>query len=167
MRFGKKLIAAAAASLMMMGTASADWNGLYAGVYTGPVYTPGGGPVFQYNVGAQAGFNFVRGNFVLGLGFDAGPGLIGGGAAIFCCTFSATIRAGALISPDVLLYALAGAGSTIVPGATMGTIFGLGAELAIGEKLGVFAEVRRGTLAFGQPPASAFPSFRLGLNIHQ
>jgi hypothetical protein len=165
MRFGKKLVAAAAASIMMMGSASADFAGLYAGAHGSIIRAPLGGPIFAFETGAQAGYNFTPGNFVIGLGFDGGVTVIGG-AAIFCCAFNATIRAGGLISPDVMLYALAGVGNNYVPApGILGSVFGFGAEVAIGTSMGVFAEVRR-LNAFGLPPISAFTQVRIGMNVH-
>jgi hypothetical protein len=166
MSFGKKLIAAAAASLMMIGTASADWNGLYAGTFGGITKSPMGGPVTHVSVGAQAGFNFVPGNYLVGLAFDTSAAIIGG-AAIICCEATAALRFGAFVGPDVLVYGTIGLGFhyPFMP-APMVTALGAGAELAIGTNLGLFGELRRYRV-FGAPPNTAYTEFRIGMNFHQ
>jgi hypothetical protein len=165
MSFGKKLIAAAAASVMMIGSASADWNGLYAGTFAGVTKAPGGGSIFSFNVGAQAGFNFVPGSFLVGVNFDAGASIIGG--AIFIGDVTGTIRLGGFISPDVLLYTAFGFGTHFPYFAgTNATVLGAGAEVAIGTNLGLFGELRRYRI-LGGPPASAYSELRIGMNFHQ
>jgi hypothetical protein len=167
MRFGKTLMAATAASLMMMGTALADWNGLYVGTFFGLTKSPMGGPVVAVTPGAQAGFNFVPGNYFLGLGFEAAPALLVPGVTPISTDFAVVARLGALVGADVAVYGLVGYGSQytyMFPLSAL--IIGVGAEVAIGDRIGLFGEIRR-INAPGAPPPGAYGQFRLGLNVHQ
>jgi hypothetical protein len=165
MKFGKTLMAAAAASVMMIGAASADWDGPYFGTFAGVTLNPGGASVLAGNVGLTGGFNLVPGNFLVGIRMDAGASLIG--PTLLIGDVMTSVRIGGFISPDVLLYGTAGYGThyPYIAG-TSATMFGLGAEIAIGESLSLFGEVRRYNTP-GGPPVNALPAFMFGMNINK
>lgn len=168
MKFGKTLMAAAAASAMMIGTASADWDGAYVGVYGGVTMTPMMGPIIAANVGFAGGFNLIpgSGNFLVGLRFDAGAALIAG--TFLLMDHTASIRVGGFISPDVLLYGTVGMGAHypyISP--LLASMLGVGAEIALGANLSAFAELRRNNVIPGGVPASAYTSVMIGMNINR
>jgi hypothetical protein len=166
MKFGKTLMAAAAASAMMIGTASADWDGAYFGTYGGVTLAPGGAGVLAANVGFTGGFNLVPGNFLVGVRFDAGAALVAG--TFLLMDQMASVRFGGFISPDVLLYGTVGLGAHypyISP--ILASMLGIGAEVALGSNLSVFGEIRRNNVIPGGVPATAITSIMIGMNINR
>jgi len=127
---------------------SFDWAGLYVGAYVA-------GPLEGYEVGGQAGFNFVRGNLLFGAAAQVGA------IGFQAITIGGTARAGLLLGQTdrILVYAAAGAKFIPAATATLFTAVG-GVEIGIGERLSVFGEA--GVAVLGGP----FPTFRAGINFH-
>ena len=109
-----------------------DWAGPYAGVYGGFFFGPG-----LIQTGVQAGYNFVSGGFLAGIEASAGAVISGG------IGFEGTLNArlGAILGSRVLLYAEAGFGYIVPPGAFLISVGG-GAEFAVGQSASVFAEAK-------------------------
>jgi hypothetical protein len=171
MKFGKTLMAAAAASAMMIGTAStasADWDGTYFGTYGGVTFAPFMAALMSASVGFTGGFNLTpgTGNFLVGVRVDAGAMLLAG--TFLLNEVMASVRFGGLLSPDVLLYGTVGMGTHypyISP--AMASMIGVGAEIALGGNLSVFGEVRRNNVIPGGVPATAYTSIMLGMNVNK
>jgi hypothetical protein len=149
---------ASAADPLMLGSQSGaagfSWAGSYLGLYTGWLFTPLG---TVDRIGGQAGYNFVRGRFLIGIeGHGGAIFTVGPGAA----EVELSARLGAILRSRFLLYGEAGIGMV----ADQGTYtFGGGVEVAVGDSFSLFAEAKRfGTFASG----CCNNTVQLGLNFH-
>ncbi|WP_193336046.1 outer membrane protein [Devosia beringensis] len=124
-----------------------DWEGLYAGVNVGGVFTNTNGltnlqtNASQFSVGGAVGVNFiaydpillgleVQGDYVFQDGDDAGM-------------FLALARVGAVVTDQVVVYAAGGVGLTSRSGTTDNGIYALGGgvEVAVTDAVSVRGEV--------------------------
>ena len=123
-----------------------DWDGLYAGVNLGGVFTNANGlnnldlNTSQFSIGGAVGVNFtvadpiivgleVQGDYVFQNGDDAG-------------LFLALARVGAVVTDQVLVYAAGGVGLTTGNGTNNGIYaLGGGVEVAVTDAVSVRGEV--------------------------
>ncbi len=148
-----KVLAAAAASMMVAGTAVAadvnpvmipavqattpppaptfNWNRFYVGTYGGAWFDIGPFGFDTLRTGLRAGYNYQISQFVLGAGVEVGVYDFSG--LVF--EIYGTGRAGFLVTPNLLLYALAGLGYDTDFGGAM--MLGGGVELAVSQNLTV------------------------------
>lgn len=118
------------------GPVAFDWSGVYAGVVVFPAY-----PI----VVGQVGFNFVRGNFLVGV---AG----GGGVAIFqgpTFVLQGSARAGLLLGQRDRVLVFAEAITQGAPGLGFGFSFGGGVEVRLNDRLSVVGSLGLGYIATG------------------
>lgn len=109
-----------------------DWSGLYFGANGGVFYT---GSIYP-SVGAQVGFNMVRGSFLFGVEAQAGVIFAGGIAPEIYLNG----RLGFILGDRVLLYGEAGVGFIVGPGPVWDA--GGGVEIGVRDTLSVFAEAK-------------------------
>ncbi|MBS3848339.1 hypothetical protein PSC71_15375 [Devosia sp. J2-20] len=127
-------------------SAGFSWEGLYAGVNAGGVFTNANGltnlqaSTSQFSVGGAVGVNFiaydpillgleVQGDYVFQDGDDAGM-------------FLALARVGAVVTDQVMVYAAGGVGMTSRSGTTENIYaIGGGVEVAVTESVSVRGEV--------------------------
>jgi outer membrane immunogenic protein len=123
-----------------------DWEGLYAGVNVGGVFSGNGvnnlqPGTSQFSIGGAVGVNFivadpillgleVQGDYVFQDGDDAG-------------LFLALARVGAVVTDQVLVYAAGGVGVSSRSGAASSGIYALGGgvEFAVTDSVSVRGEV--------------------------
>lgn len=131
-----------------------DWSGLYFGFNGGVFYT---GTIYP-SLGAQVGFNMVRGRFLAGI--EAEAGVIYTGAIIPEAYLNG--RLGFVLGERVLLYGEAGVGFIFGPGPVWDA--GAGLEIGIRDTLSIFTEAALigafggGTVAY---------SITAGVNFHR
>lgn len=148
-----------------------DWAGPYVGVFAGfirvplvrsiPINQAVVNPNLIFDAGVQAGYNFVRGNFLVGVEGRAGLVFVGMPPGT---VFSLSGRAGVLLGAQdrALLFGAAGIG---VAPSTFGPFWsaGGGLEVAVGERWSVFGETRvLNSLGKG----GSTLSFQVGINFH-
>lgn len=127
-----------------------DWGGLYVGAYVA-------GPLDGIEVGGQAGFNFVRGNFLFGAAAQ-----VGAAVGFQVLTVGGTARAGLLLGQQDRVLVFASAGAKLIPaGPSLWISATGGVEIGIGERLSVFGEA--GMIVRG---GAFLPAFRAGINFH-
>lgn len=123
-----------------------NWEGLYAGVNLGGVFTNANGlnnldiNVSKLSVGAAAGVNFIVADPIL-LGLEVQGDYVAqavDGAGMFL----ALARVGAVVTDNVLVYAAGGVGLT-TKGGTTDSIYALGGgvEVAVTDAVSVRGEV--------------------------
>lgn len=119
----------------IMESAGFSWDGLYAGVQFGGLFYPA--PERAYgSIGAHAGVNFIVADPVL-LGVEATADYLNNGG-IGVGQYFANARVGAVVSDNVLLYAIGGVGVETIGGFTNGIYqLGAGVELAVTEAVSV------------------------------
>lgn len=177
-----RVVAAAVASVMLIGSAAAadpapvyipgvapvvaapapafSFAGTYFGVTSLEVRTLGGAGLF--------GFNIVRGRLLAGIELRAGAAINGE----FLGVVSATARAGVLLGDRVALYGLGGAG--ILLGNAGGGIeaagfytFGTGLEYAVSDRVSVFGETRAIGAFGGMGGFAECCAVQVGVRIHR
>ena len=168
----------------------ASWTGFYFGINAGGVSIDAGTPdnISGYTVGARLGYDYQFGNgFVLGVLGDAElstadqtitPGGFPNISIENKSIFTANLRAGFTVTPNLLLYATGGYSyfdmkisdpgfflARPLPGSADGWNIGLGAELRWTPNLSVYAEYRYHDLdlnrAFGDADVN---QIKVGLN---
>ena len=117
-----------------------DWEGLYAGVRAGGVFTSGGANTSYGVLGGAVGVNFlpadpflvgleVTGDYVWGNGVNSGD-------------FFANVRAGAVVTDAALVYAIGGVGVTTANNVSTSVYqLGGGVEFAVTDVVSVRGEV--------------------------
>jgi len=108
-----------------------DWNGFYLGLNN--AYVNSGGA--EWGIGGVAGFNVQDGAMVYGAELEANA-LVAGGV-VTGGLYQATARAGYLVSDDVLVYGVGGAGYDT--GVGHGLV-GAGMEFALTQEVTLGAE---------------------------
>ena len=117
----------------IMESAGFSWDGLYAGMQFGGLFYP---TTSYGSVGIHAGVNFVVADPIL-LGVEATADYLNNGN-IGVSQYFANARVGALVSDQVLLYAIGGLGLETIGGFTNGIYqLGAGVELAVTEAISV------------------------------
>lgn len=138
-----------------------DWSGPYVGAYGGAIFNDPFDPIYQ--VGLQAGFNFVRGRFLGGAEAYAEYRISSGFGNHWSA--GANARAGALLGERALLYGEAGAGYVFTLGGFPVWTAGGGVEVGLGRAASIFAEVKA-INTFGGGPATRGLQAQAGLNWH-
>ncbi|MCW5715706.1 MAG: hypothetical protein KIT43_14435 [Bauldia sp.] len=109
-----------------------DWDGIFFGTF-------GMIPLFA---GAQVGYNFTPGNFLVGVTLRGGA-LVDSPPVLFS---SVSVRAGLVLGAQdrAVVYGTAGLVGLWNPGVGVGALatFGGGAEFAVNDRLSVFGETR-------------------------
>ncbi|MDB5614447.1 MAG: hypothetical protein JWQ22_2100 [Devosia sp.] len=118
-----------------MESAGFSWDGLYAGAQFGGLFYRA--PERAYSsIGVHAGVNFVVADPIL-LGLEATADYLNNGG-VGVGQYFANARVGALVTDQVLLYAIAGVGVETIGGFTNGIYqLGAGVELAVTEDISV------------------------------
>jgi hypothetical protein len=138
-----------------------DWSGIFIGAFGSVNFETGLG-VSWYNVGGQIGYNIVRGRILLGVTGQAGSWINTGGSGFL---LQANGRVG-FVFDRIVPYALVGYGAYGPSGAVDRFLdIGLGAEIALGQRLSAFGEVRYEWFP-GFPPPPHFIRFEFGVNLH-
>ncbi|WEK04530.1 MAG: outer membrane beta-barrel protein [Candidatus Devosia phytovorans] len=115
-----------------------DWEGLYAGARIGGVFAD---DVSGLAVGGAVGVNFLPADAFL-LGVEATADYVWSDDFEDYGDFYANVRAGAIVTDSVLVYALAGVGVAAVDGDSTGVYqLGGGVELAVTDSITVRGEV--------------------------
>jgi len=115
-----------------------DWSGPYVGAYGGAILYPPGDPIYQ--IGAQAGFNFQRGAFLVGAEAYGEYRLSTGFGNHWSA--GANARAGAVLGERFLLYGEAGVGYVFQGGGFPVWTAGGGVEVGLGRAASIFAEAK-------------------------
>jgi outer membrane immunogenic protein len=116
-----------------------DWNGFYAGVYTGGQFSQVGGD--QVGLGITAGVNAQFGFYLLGAEV-AVHGLTGGvGETSYGQILG---RAGLVVTDDVVVYAAGGYGIDLGEPAEDDVLVGGGVEFAVTDSVSVNAQYLHG-----------------------
>jgi opacity protein-like surface antigen len=129
-----------------------NWAGPYVGAYGGYLF----GPNF-FQIGGQAGYNFVSGGFLGGAEIQAGA-IIAGGVAF---EGNLNARIGAILGSNFLLYGEAGVGTFAFT--TFTYTFGGGVEVGVGSSTSLFVETK-GLGAFGGGCCAI--TVQTGVNFH-
>ncbi|MGJ8528221.1 hypothetical protein [Maritalea sp.] len=108
-----------------------DWNRYYIGLNSSYIVSG----TNYWGIGGVAGINIQDGSMVYGGELEASARIIGGN--ISGGIYEATVRAGVLVSDDVLLYATGGGGS--YNGVGVGLV-GAGMEFAVAQDVTIGAE---------------------------
>ena len=131
-----------------------DWSGLYVGGYAGLLWDAG---IDFVQLGAQAGFNIVRGALLAGIEGQVGAVLVLPGVGLEA---DINARLGAVLGQRVLLYGEAGVG--IITGTPIWTAGG-GIEVGLRQSLSVSAEAKA---LFTFPTTFQGVTVQLGMNFH-
>ena len=140
-----------------MVAAGFDWGGLYAGVVVEGVFVPGG-TFGWYVAAAQLGYNLTFNRFLIGASAAVGAWFDGFGGGP---TVEFVGRAGVALD-RVAIYGLLGAVGYGPGGISWFAMGGAGIEVAVGDRLSVFGEVRLEELF--TPPF--YPHVTGGVNLH-
>lgn len=117
----------------IMESAGFSWDGLYAGVQFGGLFYPAPEPAYG-SIGLHAGVNVTIADPVL-LGVEASADYLNNGG-VGVGQYFANARLGALVTDQVLLYAIGGLGIETIGGFTNGLYqLGGGVELAVSEAI--------------------------------
>lgn len=137
------------------GTPGFSWGGAYLGVYAGRTFTTLG--TFD-RVGGQAGYNLVRGQFLVGVEGHGAVIITPSGPAAAEVELSA--RLGVILRSRLLIYGEAGIGMLADQGVYA---FGGGGEIAVRDSFSVFAEAKTfGTFLSG----CCSTTVQFGVNYH-
>lgn len=119
----------------IMESAGFSWDGLYVGAQVGGLFYPA--PTATYgSIGAHVGVNFVVADPIV-IGVEATADYLNNGGPS-AGQYFVNGRAGVLVTDDVLLYAIAGAGVETYNGFTNGIYqLGAGVELAVTDSITV------------------------------
>lgn len=132
-----------------------DWSGPYVGTRAALMLCNG---TCWLNLDVHAGYNLVAGRFLAGVELGIGRYLLDGEGL----EFNAMARAGVVLG-RVLVYGKAGIVGYGAAPFDYYLAFGGGAELAIGDRLSVFAGVTAERITTGGP---FYPGIEAGLNFH-
>lgn len=143
----------AAAPPPPMAAPAFDWSGLYFGISAGRIVGP-------LEVQVQAGYNIVRGRFLVG--GEVAAGVAYAGSIAFSATANA--RLGMLLGDRALLYALAGIEYLFAPAPLLWTARG-GVEFALNDRMSIFGEA--GVVGAFSGGIAPFVTFRAGVNLHR
>ena len=123
----------------IMESAGFSWDGLYAGVQFGGLFYAA--PTMAYgNIGIHAGVNFIVADPIM-LGVEATADYLNNGGPS-AGQYLINARVGAVVTDQVLLYAIGGAGIETFNGFTNGVYqLGGGVELAVTDAISVRAQV--------------------------
>lgn len=178
MKFPAKLVAGIAGSFLFAGAAAAadiapimppmaapivvpvPVASPFAGLYVGNAFGITLGERI-FTDAAVVGFNFVNGRRIVGIEgkIGVGPLFTGGGVTPFV---AANVHAGLQIGDRAQVYGTAGGGYIVGPGAFF-VSGGIGAEVLLGDRLGVFGEARVIQFFVGAPITA---QFNFGINWH-
>ena len=137
-----------------------NWSGPYVGVYAAGIFNPPGDPIIP--VGAQAGFNFVRGSFLAGAEvygeyrfWDVENHWSAG----------ANARVGGVLGERLVLYGEAGVGWVSALGGFPVWTAGGGLEIGLGRNASLFTEVKA-IAPFNAGPGARGIQAQAGVNFH-
>jgi len=128
-----------------------DWEGLYAGVRLGGQFTSSDATTNGYNtlaagttsgvLGAAVGVNFIPVDPIL-IGAEVTGDFLWNNTATNSSEFFANLRAGAVVTDSVLVYAIGGLGTNNTGATNVGVYqLGAGVELAVTDSVTVRGEL--------------------------